>query len=60
MGCFQGKVCNVSSTVMEEYYSEVEVEIRANRAKLRELLLNKDVEYIDEFSRKLQTLLINY
>ena len=46
--------------MIEENYSEVGGEIRDNRAKLRELLLNKDAEYIDEFSRKLQTLLINY
>ncbi|EXB54128.1 UDP-glycosyltransferase [Morus notabilis] len=46
-------VCNAIRTVMEENYSEVGREIRANRAKLQDQLFNKDEEYIDEFSRKL-------
>ena len=45
-------------TIMEEE-SETEREVRENRAKLRELLLRKDLEssYIDDFIRKLQSLL---
>ncbi|PON41484.1 UDP-glucuronosyl/UDP-glucosyltransferase [Parasponia andersonii] len=51
-------VCKAIKIVMEED-NEVGREIRANRAKLRELILHKDFEssYIDDFLGKLRTLL---
>ncbi|XP_062103004.1 cyanidin 3-O-galactoside 2''-O-xylosyltransferase FGGT1-like [Humulus lupulus] len=53
-------VCKAIKIVMEKN-NEVGREIRANRAKLRELLLGKDVEssYYDNFSQKLQSLSLN-
>ncbi|KAL7000517.1 Cyanidin 3-O-galactoside 2''-O-xylosyltransferase FGGT1 [Sarracenia purpurea var. burkii] len=51
-------VCRAVRTVMEED-NEVGKEVRTNHDKLRELLLNKDLEseYIDDFNKKLQYLL---
>ncbi|XP_027348172.1 UDP-glycosyltransferase 79B30-like [Abrus precatorius] len=50
-------VCKAVKTVMDDE-SEVGREVRANRLKLRKLLLNKDLEntYIDSFVQKLQEL----
>ncbi|XP_062104642.1 cyanidin 3-O-galactoside 2''-O-xylosyltransferase FGGT1-like [Humulus lupulus] len=52
-------VCKAISTVMEQG-NEVGKEVRSNRAKLRELLLSKDMEssYIDDFIHKLQALVL--
>ncbi|KAL6966137.1 Cyanidin 3-O-galactoside 2''-O-xylosyltransferase FGGT1 [Sarracenia purpurea var. burkii] len=51
-------VCRAVRTVMEED-NAVGKEVRTNHDKLRELLLNKDLEseYIDDFNKKLQHLL---
>ncbi|PON81568.1 UDP-glucuronosyl/UDP-glucosyltransferase [Trema orientale] len=53
-------VCKAIRTVMEED-NESGREVRANHAKLRKLLLRKDMEssYIDDFSQKLQSLLLS-
>ncbi|EXB53835.1 hypothetical protein L484_003270 [Morus notabilis] len=53
-------VCKAVRTVMEEDYSDVGREIRANRAKLHKLLLSENLESscLDDFSEKLQTLLL--
>lgn len=52
-------VCKAIKTVMEENYSEVGREVRANCAKLHELLRSKDMEssYVDDLSQKLQVLI---
>ena len=52
-------MCKAIRSVMEENYSEVGREIRANCSKLRDLLLNKDIEssYIDDLIKKLQDLM---
>ncbi|KAF5731397.1 UGTPg34 [Tripterygium wilfordii] len=51
-------VCRAVKAVMEEG-SEIGKDVRINHAKLRELLVNKDLEssYIDDFNEKLQSLL---
>ncbi|KAL2328019.1 hypothetical protein Fmac_021446 [Flemingia macrophylla] len=51
-------VCKVVKTVMDDE-SEVGREVRANHSKLRNILLNKDLEntYIDIFCHKLRELL---
>ncbi|KAF3444040.1 hypothetical protein FNV43_RR13730 [Rhamnella rubrinervis] len=50
-------VCKAVKTVMEES-SEVGKEVRENHAKIREMLLKKDLEssYVDNFIEKLQKL----
>nr|A0A2R6QXF8.2 RecName: Full=Cyanidin 3-O-galactoside 2''-O-xylosyltransferase FGGT1; AltName: Full=Flavonoid 3-O-glycoside glycosyltransferase 1; AltName: Full=UDP-xylose flavonoid O-glycosyltransferase 6B; Short=AcUFGT6b [Actinidia chinensis var. chinensis] len=58
-GLFTGEsVCRAVRDAMEEG-SEVAKEVRDNHAKMREFLLNKDLEssYIDNFNKKLQDLL---
>lgn len=59
MGFIRESVCKAIRTVMEENYSVVGREIRANCSKLRDLLLNKDIEssYIDDLLKKLQDLM---
>ncbi|GMN53915.1 hypothetical protein TIFTF001_023044 [Ficus carica] len=48
-------MCEATRTVMEENYSKVGKEVRTNCDKLREQLLNKDLESscIDDFTKKL-------
>lgn len=50
-------VCNALKAVMDEN-SEVGKEVRGNHEKIRQLLLQKDLEpsYIDDFTKKLQSL----
>jgi F0F1-type ATP synthase membrane subunit b/b' len=53
----KGSVCKAVKAVME-VDSEVGRLARANHAKLRDVLLNEDLQssYIDSFSQKLQDL----
>ncbi|PON81572.1 UDP-glucuronosyl/UDP-glucosyltransferase, partial [Trema orientale] len=58
-GLFTRESVSKAIRIVMEEDSEVGREVRANRAKLRELLIRKDMEssYIDDFILKLQSLL---
>ncbi|GAU51129.1 hypothetical protein TSUD_92710 [Trifolium subterraneum] len=52
-------VCKAVSIVMDNA-NEISKKVKANHAKIREMLLNKDLEssYIDDFCKKLQEIVV--